>query len=596
MDRNTVIAFILIGLILMVWMYITAPTPKPQQPPAQDSTVVQTPQDSVKETTPEVTAGAKLTAEDTLGTYFAPLASGENVMFFIKTEFYRAKVSSKGGSLQAWELAQFKTWDQHPVNLIDESKGGDFHLLFSTSEGKVISTKNLYFKTDIRKWQEIKLGANDSITVDFVLEVVNQGKIVKSLTFYGNTYDVNVAYRFEKMETVISDYEYQVSWETGMRYAERNSVDESGFAIATVFAGGEATEIDATTINEPVKETISGQVSWVATRNKYFGVAIIPREGVSEGAFLEGEHLAMPDQGAKENYSMGVKMKFTGKEIEISRFTLFMGPLDFDIVKGYNVELDKIMSLGAAFLIRPISEYVIIPLFQFLNMFIPNYGFVLIVFSIIIKIALHPLSKSSLTAMRKMQQLQPMMTEIREKYKDDPQKMNVQIMRLYQEYGVNPAGGCLPMLLQLPILYALWSVFRSTIELRQASFIWWINDLSIPDVITKLPFKLPLFGFDEVSGLAVLMGITMFIQQKMTVTDPRQKAMVYLMPVMMTLLFNSFPAGLNLYYFMFNLLSIVQQEYVKRKHGDEPLKKVDPKKKSKGIIARIAKNLPEMKK
>jgi YidC/Oxa1 family membrane protein insertase len=264
-----------------------------------------------------------------------------------------------------------------------------------------------------------------------------------------------------------------------------------------------------------------------------------------------------------------------------------MGPLDYDIIKGFNVELDKMMSLGYEWVIRPISEYVILPVFKVLHMVIPNYGIVLIVFSILVKIALYPLTKSSMQSMRKMQALQPMMNEIREKYKEDPQKMNQQVMRLYKEYGVNPAGGCL--------LYALWSVFSSTIELRQASFIWWIQDLSVPDVVAELPFQIPLFGIDKLSGLALLMGVTMVIQQKQSVQDPRQKMMVWLMPVMMTLLFNSFPSGLNLYYFMFNVLSIGQQAWMNKQHKDEPIQKIEPKKTQGGIFNKLSKNLPKLK-
>ncbi len=596
MDRNTVIAFVLIGLILMIWMWITVPPPKPQQHVSQDSTTVQPHKDSLK-SAPSIQsrqAAVSYSAEDTLGKLFAPLVDGESKSIFVKSDLYNAKLSTWGGAIKSWELTKYKTWDQYPVNLIDESKGGDFHLLFSTNEGKVVSTKNLYFKSDLSNMREITLGENDSTTLTFVLEVNAQSRIYKMFTFYGNRYDVSVSYRFEKMEMIISDFEYQVSWETGMKYAEHNSVDESSSSHAAAYAGGEMTEIDATKNNEPVKlPPISGQVTWVAMRNKYFGIAVIPKIGESQGAILEGNRIPMPHNGEKEDYSMAIKMKFSGQDVENARFTLFMGPLDFNTVKSYNVDLDKMMSLGAAFIIRPISEYVIIPTFQFLKMFIPNYGFVLIIFSILVKIVLHPLTKSSLTSMRKMQALQPMIAELKEKYKEDPQKLNVQTMRLYQEYGVNPAGGCLPMLLQLPILYALWAVFRSTIELRQAPFFGWIKDLSIPDIITTLPFKIPIFGIDQISGLAVLLGVAMIVQQKMTVQDPRQKMMVWMMPIMMTLLFMSFPAGLNLYYLMFNLLSIVQQEYVKHKHGDEPLKKVDPSKKSKGIMARIAKNLPD---
>jgi YidC/Oxa1 family membrane protein insertase len=253
------------------------------------------------------------------------------------------------------------------------------------------------------------------------------------------------------------------------------------------------------------------------------------------------------------------------------------------------------MHLGAAWIIRPISEYVMIPLFQFLHLFIPNFGIVIIVFSLIIKVGLHPLTRTSMKGMRRMQALTPMMNEVKEKYKDDPQKMNTAVMQLYKDYGVNPAAGCLPLLLQMPILFALYSVFRSSIELRQASFVGWITDLSIPDSIATLPFKIPLVGLDQVSGLAIIMGVTMFIQQKQTVTDPRQKAMVWMMPIMMTLLFSSLPSGLNLYYLTFNILSIGQQYWFNAQHKDEPLRKVEPKKGGGGWMAKISKDLPKLK-
>jgi len=169
-------------------------------------------------------------------------------------------------------------------------------------------------------------------------------------------------------------------------------------------------------------------------------------------------------------------------------------------------------------------------------------------------------------------------------------------MNLYKEYGVNPAGGCLPLLLQMPILYALYSVFRGAIELRQANFIGWITDLSIPDVIYRLPYKLPLIGIQNVSGIALLMGITMFFQTKMTTTNPQQKAMVWMMPIMMTLLFNGFPSGLNLYYAVFNILSIGQQLLINKQHDDEPLRKVEKKKKTHKGIFKYAKDLSRLKK
>jgi YidC/Oxa1 family membrane protein insertase len=288
-------------------------------------------------------------------------------------------------------------------------------------------------------------------------------------------------------------------------------------------------------------------------------------------------------------------MPYKGLASESAKFTVFLGPLDFDLIKEMGRGLDHILSLGWKF-IRPITEYALIPLFNLIHKFIANWGLVIIIFSIIIKIALHPLTKKQMDSMRKMSKLSPMMNEIREKYKDNPEQMNKSMMNLYKDYGINPAGGCLPLLFQMPILYALYNVFASTIQLRQASFFGWIHDLSIPDSIVNLPASMP-FGLHQVSGLALAMSVSMFIQQRQTsAANPQQKAMMWMMPIMMMVIFNSLPSGLNLYYFVFNMLSIGQQYFVNKKHADEPLRKVDPKKAQGGLIGRLAKNLPDMQK
>ncbi|MDI6767454.1 MAG: membrane protein insertase YidC [Bacteroidota bacterium] len=597
MDKNVIIGFVLIGLVLMVWMWLNAPQPNALQN-LQDTLSTQYQRNTIetikeKKDQDYLTRKIQTGSQDTLGKYFSHLKKGEKKIIVIETKNYRAEIATNGAAIKSWILNKYLTWDKHPIDLINSPESGEFHLIFYTADGKVINTKDLIFEVNKSTKRLNSLLDGDSTKIEFVLNVSPQSRIFKTFIFYGDLYSCDISYRFEGMERIISNFAYQVTWESGIRYVEHNSVEESNSAKTFAYVGGELSELDATNFNEVVKDSnISGRVTWIATRNKYFTVAIVPRGKESKRAYLEGNRERLPDEGARENYNMALEMPFMGNSVESDRFTVYLGPIDLDIIKEYKIDLDKIMSLGAVWIIRPISEYFIIPLFKFLRMFIPNYGVVLIVFSIILKIILHPLTKASMKSMQKMQALQPMMTEIREKYKDDPQKMNQQVMRLYKEYGVNPAGGCLPLLLQLPILYALWSVFSSAIELRQASFVWWITDLSVPDVITKLPFRLPIFNINEISGLALLMGITMFIQQKMTVKDPRQKMMVWMMPILMTLLFNAFPSGLNLYYFVFNLLSIAQQAWINKKHKGEPLRKVEPKKSSGGWIAKIAKDLP----
>jgi YidC/Oxa1 family membrane protein insertase len=592
MDKQSTMGFVLIGVILIAWMWLQSPpAPKPGQMPDSTHAAAQ----PVKPVPAPVAAPvSRDTTPVSLGTFFAGRDKGEEKFVIITTDLYTAEVTTRGGLLRKWELHGYKTWDGKPVQLVDFDKGGDLSLLFTSIDGKLIDTRDLVFDVSGSRWNNVTLTGTDSVKISFTLPVRNGGRLVKSFTFRNGSYQFGADFKFEKMDSVVA-YEYQIVWEHGLRYGEHNSVDESGYAMAYVHAGGEMTEVDATKAGEKVQKDISGSADWVATRNKYFLMAMLPQTPKSEGAFLEGVHEVAPDHGVKESYNLALKMPFHGGAMERSAVEVYLGPMEYDTVKALGRGVEGTMNLGAAWIIRPIAEYVMIPLFQFLHLFIANWGIVIIVFSLIIKAALHPLTRTSMKGMRRMQALTPLMNEVKEKYKDDPQKMNTAVMQLYKDYGVNPAAGCLPLLLQMPILFALYSVFRSSIELRQASFVGWITDLSIPDSIATLPFRIPLIGMDQISGLAVIMGVTMFVQQKQTVTDPRQKAMVWMMPIMMTLLFSSLPSGLNLYYLTFNILSIGQQYWFNAQHKDEPLRKVEPKKGGGGWMAKISKDLPKLK-
>ncbi len=592
MGRQETIGFVLIFGVLMVWMWMNSPTaPAPQTQTYQELIA-----DSVHAKQQKQAAEKKIdTEKSSTSQFFTTRTLGEEKILVIETDLFSAEITTKGGSVRKWELKGYKTWNGEQVQLVDFERGGDYSLLFTTSDGRLVNTRDLYFNGSYAKWQKVNLSGEQEYEVSVILPSSNGGSITKTYRFKNGKHGFDTEYTLSGLSGVIANFEYQVMWENGVRYAEENSVDESTFAVAYVHAGGELIEVDAAHGPDVTQKDMTGIVDWVATRSKYFAVAIIPTPGESDGAFIEGRSSQLPDKGVVERYSVAVKMPYRGEFQEKRGFTVFLGPLDFGILKGYERNLESIMSLGWVWIVRPISVYVLLPLLSFLHSFIANWGLVIIVFSLIIKIVLHPLTKSSMKAMKKMQSLQPMMTEIKEKHKDDPAKTNRAIMNLYKEYGVNPAGGCLPLLLQFPILIALYSVFIGAIELRQSSFFWWIDDLSIPDTLVSLPFELPLFGMKNISGLALLMGITMFIQQKMTIKDPRQKMMIWLMPIMMTLLFNAFPSGLNLYYFVFNLLSIGQQMFMNRQ-PDEPLRKVERKPGKGGFFGKVTKDLPRFRK
>jgi len=591
MSRTETLGFILIFLLLMLWLWMNSyrnpavsQKGEPVKELARDTVNVNVSKEEQKE--PQ--------AVDLYGIYFSDKVTGKESSVIIETDLYTAVLSSKGGVVKRWELKNYKTWDKRAVQLVDYRSNGDFTILLTTTDGKVINTKDLYF--DVRQSaQHITLTGDDEIEVTFVLWLSNSnGQLVKRYRFKNKEYGFDAEINLINLGSVIANYQYEVAWENGIEFTEYNSIDEANFACAYIYAGRELTEIDAATVNKVVKKDISGTVSWVATKSKYFAVAIMPQDTKCEGAYVEGERSGIQDEGVIEKYNVSVKIPFSGSSEEKARFKVFIGPIKHDVLSAYQNDLEKIMSLGWVWIVRPIAEYLLLPLFTAIHYVVPNWGLVIIVFSLIIKLVLHPLSKSQVRSMKKMQKLEPMVREIREKYKDDVQKMNQAIMNLYKDYGVNPAGGCLPLLLQFPILFALYALLRGAIELRQAEFIWWITDLSVPDVVFSLPFK--FLGIKDVSGIALLMGVTMFIQQKMSVKDPRQKTMVWLMPILMTLIFNGLPSGLNLYYAVYNILAIGEQLLIYRKMNDEPLRKVEQPKKRHGGIFRLAKDLPTLKK
>ncbi|NWF50336.1 MAG: membrane protein insertase YidC [Ignavibacteriaceae bacterium] len=598
MDRQTVIAFILIGIIVVLWLYITTPPPQPVSEKKQVDTTLVDKKNQKDETKKEETTPP---AGDTLSSGLFQNKNQQEKVIVVETEKSIIELSTRGANLRKVFLKEFNNWydtekpaaERKPtfVQLINYSKGGTYDISFVSSEGKKINTSDLIFSSD-KATSFYLVSPKDSLSISFTFEI-SAGKFIKKVySFYGDKYNINTSIELSGMNDLISNNTYDLVWSNGIRFVENNSVDEANYSNASVFYGDEQVIVDASGIGEKVANDFNGRIDWIAVRNKYFASIIIPDNPSDvEGAYIEGYRIAAPNSGVKEFYEARLIVPFKNESYEKKNFNLYIGPIEYHILQSYNRNLQKIVDFGSffglKFIVRPIAEFVLLPLFNFLHTFIPNYGIVIIVFSLIIKIVLYPLTKKSMQSMKKMQLLQPKINEIKEKYKEDPQKMNKETMKLYSTYGINPAGGCFPILLQMPIFIALWGLFQAAIELRNQPFFWWITDLSRPDVILDLGFSLPLFGVQQISGLALLMGITTFVQQKMSVKDPKQQALIYMMPVMLTLLFMTFPSGLNLYYFMFNVFSIAQQYYINHTHSDMVLEPVKDPSKSKGFMARL---------
>lgn len=576
MDKRTVLAFVLIALVFFAWSYFFAPTP----PPAETA-----PAQTQQQTTPTTPIPSPKPAQPELPARFEHLAAGANRYVTIETPLYTATLNSRGGTLARFELKNFKTWYGAPVQLISDSAGfpGVLGVEYTARDGRTVSTDGLNYT--IEAPADLTLGENDSVVVVARLALAagaaprdtssadttaadttaapassSAGVIEKRFVFRGDSYALGFDVAMRNMAAEIGGGSYSITWDNGLKYQEHNSVDESAKSMVTIATADDVVTIDASSPDEPVTDSARGQIRWIGLTSKYFTAALKPTSPLAAGTavIVDGSSARADSGGIVESYDIALRVPFT-QTTQTQSFALLLGPLDYGIAKDFGVA--DLVDFGFTLIVRPIGEYLMLPFFQFLHTFIGNFGVVIIVFSIVIRLILWPLSIPQIKSSRKIQLLQPRIAEIREQFKDDPQKQQMETMKVYREYGINPVGGCLPMLLQLPILYALWATLSSAIDIRQQSFMLWIHDLSIPDTVVTLPFSVPLLG-NTLSGLALLMGVTLFFQQKMMITDPKQKAMVYIMPVMLTLMFNHLPSGLNLYYLTFNLLAIFQQVYM----------------------------------
>jgi len=563
MDRNSITGLALIGLIMIVWLQFMSPDKKQVKP----VTAVKT---EKVENQAQVVQAVQAPSTENFGA-FASAAGGKEQLLKVENDLFRATLSTKGATLKSLMLKKHLDSNHKAFNLITNEKNGALSLLFLTREGKKIDTRDLYFSSVTLDTLRT-ISGKESYAVRYHLDVAPQQAVDITYLFGGNSYKVDYDVKLTGFGNALAGNEYQLQWDGGLAYSEKNRKDEAQSAIASAFLGGSLVKIAASKENQAYREEQSGEAKWVAVRNKYFVAALIP-QGRTEGIFLDGKKKA----DDFEDYVVALKMGVpsTGSVVD-NKFSLYLGPLDYNTVKAQKADLEKIMDFGWDWLTRPFAEFIILPVFSWLNTFISNYGLIIIIFALLIKLVTYPLSIASTKSMKKMSALQPALKELQEKYKDNPAKLQGELGRIYKEAGVNPLGGCLPVLLQMPLLYAMFYVFRSSIQLRQHGLLW-VKDLSIPDSILDFGFSIPMYG-DHIAVFPILMAVTVFVQQKITPTtqtNDQMKAMIYIFPAMMLLFFNNMPAGLGLYYLMFNVFSVAQQFYINKTTTADDLPKVN---------------------
>jgi YidC/Oxa1 family membrane protein insertase len=561
MDRNSVIGFALIAAIMIVWLQFM----KPQQKVELEKAAARTEAVNSKSAASLPVAAQVAAKADSLGSFAQASTSAEKTIT-IQNDLFTATLSSKGATLKSLVLKKHFDGSKKPFNLVSNFDRGALSMLFMSNEGKRIDTRELSFRS-LETRESVALTGKQQVSVSYIFDVDASRSIQVTYTFTGDSYEVGYDLKLNGLGSTIAGNAYQLDWDGGLTYSEKNSADESQNALASAYLGGGVVKLDAKDSKQPYQEEESGKAQWVAVRNKYFVAAIMPQRE-TDGIYLHGVKKAGSDF---ENYVAALKMSVpAGQNTVNDHYRLYVGPLDYNTVRTLHVGLEKIMDFGWDWLTRPVAEYLILPIFNWVNKVVANFGLIIIIFAFLIKLVTWPLSLAQTKSMKKMSALQPMMQEMQEKYKNDPAKLQNELGRVYKEAGVNPLGGCLPTVIQMPLLFAMFYVFRSSIQLRQHGFLW-VKDLSVPDSVLDFGFKLPLYG-DHIAVMPILMAVTVFLQQKITPTtqtNEQTKIMLWMFPAMMLLFFNNMPAGLALYYLMFNIFSIAQQAYINATVSDE---------------------------
>jgi YidC/Oxa1 family membrane protein insertase len=497
---------------------------------------------------------------------FAKDAIGENEFITLENNKVELKISLKGGRVYSARLKDYKTFDSQPLILFS----GDstvFGFNFFTTDNKAVQTNNLFFKPVTDQKSYIVNSQPQSVVLR--LSAGEDKYIEYKYTLAPDKYMVDFNVTFKSMEGIIASNQNSITldWKLYIPQQEKGRQNEETYSdVMYKYYQDDATYLKQKQSKELEKVEITTKLSWVAFQDQFFSSVI-----VSNDFFLNGSLSSTRTLTSKKYlryYTSEVGVPYNQASSNAISMKLYYGPNSFKILKKEGFELYKLVFLGKN-IIGWINRFAIIPVFNLLNRFISNFGLIILILTIIIKVVLFPLTFKSYQSTAKMQVLKPMVEELGKKFpkKEDAMKKQQATMDLYKRAGVNPMGGCLPMLLQMPILFAMFRFFPVSIELRQEHFLW-ATDLSTYDSILTLPFTIPMYG-SHVSLFTLLMTASTLLTMKMTGSSPGSdqpgmKVMMYMMPVMFMLILNNFSSGLTYYYFLANMLTYAQNMISKR--------------------------------
>jgi len=616
MNRNTIIGLILIFAIFIGWSYWMQPSEEELEKQRQeqldrarqkrvsdslqairnaDIRAEQARAQEQQNTLQTVAGGDSAAMLQQLSSNFGAFGMsgiGEEEFVTIESDLLKLRFSTRGGKVYAVELKEYKTWDSVPLVLFDADSakfGFNFY-----SHGKALNTNNLYFVPE--QVDGMGLGSNymkvsgkDSLSLVMRLYAdQGNGQPDKSryfehvYTVHGDQYMIDYNLNINGLENDISTYlpyTLELDWNTFLRKQEKIQDRLSG---TTIYYRSKDKEVDFLSESDSDEKEFVDKLDWISLKQRFFSSTIIFDNG-----FFDNPKLAHSthENPASDRYLKSTRVKVNIPVDNFSNssadFRMYFGPNAYNILRDYHLDLERQIPLGwSFFLLQWINRYAVIPVFNWLGSYGWNYGIVILMLTIMLKIVLFPIAYKTYRSTAKMRVLKPEVDEINKKYpkKEDAMKKQQATMALYRSVGVNPMAGCVPMLLQFPILIAMFRFFPSSIELRQQSFLW-ADDLSSFDSIASLPFEIPFYG-DHVSLFTLLMTVSTIIytwmnNQMMSSSQqmPGMKTMMYIMPVMFLGWFNNYASGLSYYYLLANLFTFGQMFVIRKTINEDKIYK-----------------------
>ncbi|SIO54273.1 membrane protein insertase YidC [Chitinophaga niabensis] len=559
MDRNSVIGFVLLGALLIgyiFWNQQSTNTAKLEKARQDSIANLNKPKEEQAKVIDSTGGNIVLDSARLQSEYgpFAAAASGTEQQQVLENKLVKITFSNKGGEPRTIQLLDFKTSDGKPLFL----QQGSFNrtgLKIPLANNQSLNTSDAYFAP-----QPVQKNADGSQTISYRLGTSANQYLEYVYTLKADSYLVDYTINLIGMQNVLPKGNINFQWNSQADRQEHNMEQERlNNQIHYRFANKDH---DYFTLTNRSQEKLDKPIQWISFKQQFFNITLLARKENFASAEINTK---VPESGNIVGQNMTtLAIPYNGAAAYSFPMEVYYGPNHYQTLKRMDVDLEKIIPLGSGIFafVKYVNKWIIIPVFNFLGSLTSNYGLIILLLTIFIRLIIAPFTYQSYVSAAKMKVLKPELDELRAKYKDDQQSFGVEQMKLFRSAGVNPLGGCLPALMQLPILVAMYSFFPSSIELRQESFLW-AKDLSTYDSIYTFGFNIPFYG-DHISLFTILMTITSlilaFYNRGMTdQSNPVMKYMPYVFPVMLLGIFNKLAAALTYYYFLSNVISILLQ-------------------------------------